>query len=178
MKLYIYGFSKKSLDQMRRYSSTRCGEIIEHIVKLVLYENTTNDKHKWEREISQHITQISGWTLDGIKRPKYDVYRDDILQLLDGDYSDAKSDLQDFIDDNKRRIKLNLSKVYPDKDFTDEDINKVKLIKMDIYEFVLNAITSMSKKQKYLDCDKDILPAVKHIIDTYYRYIFMNRYDM
>lgn len=167
MKVYIYAFSKKSKDQMCRYAETRCGEIIEHIVKLVLYGDTTNDKHKWEREISQHIHHISSWTLDGVKRPKYPVYRDEILQLLDGEYSDAKSDLQDFVGTNKRRIKLGFDNVYPDKDFTDDDINKVKLIKMDIYQFALNAITSMSKKQKFLDGDKDILPAVKTIIDTY-----------
>lgn len=167
MKVYIYAFSKKSKDQMCKYAATRCGEIIEHIVKLVLYEDTTNDKHKWEREISQHIHHISSWTLDGFKRPKYPVYRDEILQLLDGEYSDAKSDLQDFVEANKRRIELGFDKVYPDKDFTEDDINKVKLIKMDIYQFALNAITSMSKKQKFLDGDKDILPAIETIVDTY-----------
>ncbi len=167
MKLYIYAFSKKSVDQMRKYAATRCGEIIEHIVKLVLYKNTTNDKHKWVREISQHIHHISEWTLDGFKRPKYPIYRDDILQLLDGEYSDAKSDLVDFVDHNRDRIKRNLTPVYPDRDFTEEDINNVKLIKMDIYQFALSAITSMSKKQKSLDCDTEILPTIEKIVDTY-----------
>ena len=167
MKLYIYAFSKKSKDQMCRYGATRCGEIVEHIVKLVLYKDTTNDKHKWEREISQHIHHISEWTFDGFKRPKYPVYRDEILQLLDGERSDARSDLQDFVDANRRRIKLGQQPVYPDKDFTDDDLNKVKLIKMDIYQFALNAITSMPKKQKSLDCDKEILPTIENIIDTY-----------
>lgn len=167
MEVYIYAFSKKSVDQMRQYASTRCGEIIEHIVKLVLYRNTTNDRHKWEREISQHISQISGWTLDGTKRPKYHVYRDEILQLLDGEYSDAKSDLQEFTNTNSRRIKLGKDRVYPEKEFTDDDVNKVKLIKMSIYEFALSAITSMSRRQESLDCDKDILPTIESIVATY-----------
>jgi len=167
MKVYIYAFSKKSKDQMCKYAATRCGEIIEHIVKLVLYENTTDDKHKWEKEISEHIHHISEWTLDGFKRPKYPVYRDEILQLLDGEHSDAKSDLEDFVANNRRRIKLDLKPVYPDKDFTDDDVNKVKLIKMDIYQYALSAITSMSKKQRFLDADKDILPVIENIIDTY-----------
>lgn len=168
MKVYIYAFSKKSMDQMCKYAATRCGEINEHIVKLVLYNNTTNDRHKWSREISQHISEISSWTLDGTKRPKYPAYRDDILQLLDGEYSDAKSDLQEFLKDNKRRIEQGLTtKVYPDKKFTEEDVAKVKLIKMSIYEFALKAITSMTKKQKSLDCDTEILPNIKNIIDTY-----------
>lgn len=140
---------KHALHRIRSFAE----DIVDTIIKIGIYQNTTNDLNHWTSELATWFSEINEVTVKP-KGKKFtrNVYIDEVF----GSFGDSISDVRSAI--HAWQLHNRKTKQYPDVECTGEDIDRIFLLVYKIEQLVVPLFCTINDLQR-----TDILNRLKTI---------------
>ena len=116
------------LKQCKKVLERKVPTYINHLIKCVVFKNTTNNLNHWVDEIATHFNEINGLILKGSnKKPSEDMYYDHFFT--------AAGDVEDDYRIHLRYFKNTYGEDYPPFEITDNLLSELYLAVMDFANY-------------------------------------------
>ena len=117
-------------------------QIESHIIKCIVYKNSTGNYNHWVHEISEWLCQINDIKLKIVIRNPKKFREDQLEELIFGDFGDARSDarsaLYEFKQTNQDKLDSRSKHAYPE---------------FEIQESMITNLFSASDEMKHMFCN-------------------------
>lgn len=141
---------KQALQRIESFAD----DITENIIKIGIYQNTTNDLNHWTSELATWFSDINDVTF----KPKGRKFTRDIyIDSIFGNFGDSISDVRSAI--HVWQLRNRRTKQYPDVECTEDDIDKVFLLVHKIIQVVLPIFCTVNNVER-----SDILNKLKTVV--------------
>ena len=141
---------KQALQRIESFAD----DITENIIKIGIYQNTTNDLNHWTSELATWFSDINDVTFKP-KGKKFtrDIYIDSVFRNFGDSISDVRSAIHVWQLRNRR------TKQYPDVECTEEIVDRTFLLVYKIEQVVLPIFCSINTLER-----ADILNKLKVVV--------------